>query len=86
MSRLFVGMLLLATVARSQTPGPAMPTGASLRGASGSDYDRGHPPPHFQRAVILEPQRADIRKDLGYTLLKIGQSPAHAISSAKPCH
>ena len=38
----------------------------------GKDYDRAIPA--FLRAVKVSPARADIRKDLAYTYLKIGES------------
>ena len=74
MSRLFVGMLLV-TATGAQTPGPGYADLAQAYEAlRARDYDRAIT--GFERAVALEPARADIRKDLGYTLLKTGQSAA----------
>lgn len=67
--------MLLVTAAGAQTPGPGF---ADLTQAyealRAADYDRAIAA--FERAVASEPARADIRKDLAYTLLKTGQSAA----------
>jgi len=66
---------LLTSVLVAQTPGPAY---ADLERAYAAlksiDYDQAITA--FSQAVALEPARADIRKDLAYTLLKTGQSAA----------
>ena len=75
MWRLLIGILLGTAAADAQTPGPGY---ADLTQAyealQATDYDRAIL--SFGRAVRLEPERADIRKDLAYTLLKTGQSAA----------
>ncbi len=68
-------MLLLAVSALAQAPGPGYADLAQAYEALRSaDYDRAIAA--FERAAALEPTRADIRKDLAYTLLKTGRNAA----------
>lgn len=74
MPRLFL-LLAAAAVAVSQIADPAYPqldqAYAALRARN---YDQAVA--SFERAIALAPNRASIRKDLAYTLLKIGENEA----------
>lgn len=76
MAKLFVGFLLVSNIwAGQRAPDPAYSAldqaYAALRVKHYEDAIRG-----FEHAVAMEPTRAAIRKDLAYTLLKIGDSEA----------
>jgi tetratricopeptide (TPR) repeat protein len=76
-----VFLCLLAAVAAAQVPEPAVvvdPAYQSLTRAFDAlrqrDYDAAIA--SFQKAAALSPQRADIRKNLAYALLKTGENEA----------
>ncbi|MEP6960832.1 MAG: tetratricopeptide repeat protein [Acidobacteriota bacterium] len=75
MRRLLSTLLATIGIALAETPDPAYTAldhaYAALRG---NNYEQAIA--EFQHAAALSPKRADIRKDLGYTLLKIGENVA----------
>jgi Tfp pilus assembly protein PilF len=71
----FAGMVLLAVAAWGQVLDPAYaPLGQAYEALHSKDYDRAIGA--FEQAAALAPARADIRTDLAYTLLKVGDSEA----------
>ena len=70
MLRTLIGTLLFAGTGLAQSA----PLDKAYEALRAQDYDRAIPA--FQEAVEASPARADIRKDLGYTLLKIGETIA----------
>jgi tetratricopeptide (TPR) repeat protein len=66
-----IPFLLATTAALADSADPLARAYEFLRA---SDYDRAIP--LFVQAVASQPMRADIRKDLGYTYLKVGESEA----------
>jgi len=76
MGKPFLGFLLLGVLAAlAQSPDPAYAdldrAYAALRAKNYEEAVR-----EFEQAAALDPARASIRKDLAYTLLKIGQTEA----------
>jgi len=69
------GALLLATcsLALAQSPDPAYESLARAYSALGAK-DYGGAIGDFQKAILADPQRASIRKDLAYAYLKIGEN------------
>ena len=73
MVRLF--LVLFAALAAAQTPDPAYaPLEKAYAALKSKDYD--HAIAAFQEAVKIAPDRPAMRKDLAYTLLKIGENEA----------
>jgi Flp pilus assembly protein TadD len=67
-------VLSLASLA-AQTPDPAyQPLERAYQALRGKNYDQAVA--GFQQAITLAPDRASIRKDLAYTLLKVGENEA----------
>ena len=64
-------LLLLAAASFGETPEPLAKAYEALKA---KDYDRAIPV--FVKALADNPQRADVRKDLAYTYLKVGESEA----------
>ena len=74
MPRLFL-LLATAVVAVSQVADPAYrPLEQAYEALRAKNYDQAAA--SFERAIALAPDRASIRKDLAYTLLKIGENEA----------
>ena len=69
MARTIIGILCFATLGLAQNP-----LDNAYEALRAKDYD--HSIAEFRQAVAASPNRADIRKDLGYTLLKIGETVA----------
>jgi Flp pilus assembly protein TadD len=68
-------LILLAAVLAAQTPDPAYsPLEKAYAALRAKDYDRAIAA--FQAAVKIAPDRPAMRKDLAYTLLKIGENEA----------
>src|SRR5580698_2055923 len=68
-------LILLAALAAAQTPDPAYaPLEKAYAALKAKDYD--HAIAAFQEAVKIAPDRPAMRKDLAYTLLKIGENEA----------
>lgn len=68
-------LILLAALAAAQTPDPAYaPLEKAYEALRTKDYDRAIAA--FQQAVKIAPDRPAMRKDLAYTLLKIGENEA----------
>ena len=68
-------LILLAALAAAQTPDPAYaPLEKAYAALKAKDYD--HAIAAFQDAVKIAPDRPALRKDLAYTLLKIGENEA----------
>jgi Tfp pilus assembly protein PilF len=68
-------LILFATLAAAQTPDPAYaPLEKAYAALKAKDYD--HAIAAFQEAVKIAPDRPAMRKDLAYTLLKIGENEA----------
>ncbi len=68
-------LLLTAALAAAQTPDPAYaPLEKAYTALRAKDYDRAIAA--FQEAVKIAPDRPAMRKDLAYTLLKIGENEA----------
>jgi Tfp pilus assembly protein PilF len=68
-------ILLTAALAAAQTPDPAYaPLEKAYEALRAKDYDRAIAA--FQQAVKIAPDRPAMRKDLAYTLLKIGENEA----------
>jgi len=68
-------ILLTAALAAAQTPDPAYaPLEKAYDALRAKDYDRAIAA--FQQAVKIAPDRPAMRKDLAYTLLKIGENEA----------
>src|SRR5271170_5067363 len=68
-------LILLAALAAAQTPDPAYAPLEKAYGAlQAKDYDRAIA--SFLEAVKIAPDRPAMRKDLAYTLLKIGENEA----------
>jgi tetratricopeptide (TPR) repeat protein len=66
---------LLLLVLMAQTPDAAyVPLGKAFDSLRNRDYDSAIT--SFEQAAALAPERADIRKNLGYTLLKTGDTEA----------
>ena len=75
MARIGFALLLFAALARAQTSDPAyQPLDRAYKALRDKDYDTAVAA--FQQAIGLAPERAAIRKDLAYTLLKIGENEA----------
>ena len=75
MPRIAFALLLVTSLARAQSSDPACePLDRAYRALHEKDYDTAVAA--FQQAVVLAPERAAIRKDLAYTLLKIGENEA----------
>lgn len=70
MLRTLIGILLFAGTGFGQNA----PLDKAYEALRAQDYDRAIPA--FKAAIEASPARADIRKDLGYTLLKIGETIA----------
>ncbi len=69
MVRTIVGTLLCAVLAVAQSS-----LEAAYEALRAKDYDRAIA--GFRQGIAAEPARADVRKDLGYTLLKVGETVA----------
>jgi tetratricopeptide (TPR) repeat protein len=70
-----VGALSWVGLCGAQTPDPAYAAlDQAYKSLAAKDYDRAIA--SFQAAIAAAPERPDVRKDLGYTLLKSGQSEA----------
>jgi Tfp pilus assembly protein PilF len=68
-------LILFAVLAAAQTPDPAYaPLEKAYAALKAKDYD--HAIAAFQEAVKIAPDRPAMRKDLAYTLLKIGENEA----------
>jgi Tfp pilus assembly protein PilF len=68
-------LILLAALAAAQTPDPAYaPLEKAYAALRAKDYDRAITA--FEQAVKIAPDRPAVRKDLAYTLLKIGENEA----------
>ncbi len=68
-------LILLAALAAAQTPDPAYaPLEKAYAALRAKDYDRAIAA--FEQAVKIAPDRPAVRKDLAYTLLKIGENEA----------
>src|SRR6202789_2488954 len=68
-------ILLTAALAAAQTPDPAYaPLEKAYAALKAKDYD--HAIAAFEEAVKIAPDRPAMRKDLAYTLLKIGENEA----------
>ena len=68
-------LILLAALAAAQTPDPAYaPLEKAYAALKAKDYDRAIA--GFQEAIKIAPDRPAMRKDLAYTLLKIGETEA----------
>ena len=68
-------LLLTAALAAAQTPDPAYaPLEKAYAALRAKDYDRAIA--SFREAVKIAPDRPAMRKDLAYTLLKIGENEA----------
>jgi Tfp pilus assembly protein PilF len=66
---------VLAIAAAAQTPDPAYQSlAAAFEALRSRDYDAAIP--MFLQAINAAPERADIRKNLGYTYLKVGETEA----------
>lgn len=75
MARIAVALILLAALACAQTADPAWgPLDHAYKALHQSDYDTAVAA--FQEAIAAAPERAAIRKDFAYTLLKIGENDA----------
>ncbi len=75
MLRFLILTMAASLAARAQTPDPAYaPLTKAYEGLRVKNYDAAIA--SFERAIALAPQRASIRKDLAYTLLKIGENEA----------
>ena len=68
-------LILLTALAAAQTPDPAYaPLEKAYEAVRSKDYDRAIAA--FQAAINIAPDRPALRKDLAYTLLKIGENEA----------
>jgi Tfp pilus assembly protein PilF len=68
-------VLLTAAIAAAQTPDPAYaPLERAYDALRAKDYDRAIA--SFREAIKIAPDRPALRKDLAYTLLKIGENEA----------
>ena len=68
-------LLLIAAAAFAQTPDPAYaPLEKAYEALRAKDYDKAIAA--FQQAIKIAPDRPAMRKDLAYTLLKIGENEA----------
>jgi Tfp pilus assembly protein PilF len=68
-------LILFAVLAAAQTPDPAYaPLEKAYAALKAKDYD--HAIAAFQEAVKIAPDRPAMRKDLAYTLLRIGENEA----------
>jgi Tfp pilus assembly protein PilF len=68
-------ILLTAALAAAQTPDPAYPSlEKAYKALQSKDYDRAIAA--FEEALKIAPDRPAMRKDLAYTLLKIGENEA----------
>src|SRR5580698_3425054 len=68
-------LILLTALAAAQTPDPAYaPLEKAYEAVRSKDYDRAIAA--FQTAIHIAPDRPALRKDLAYTLLKIGENEA----------
>jgi Tfp pilus assembly protein PilF len=68
-------LILLAALAAAQTPDPAYaPLEKAYASLKVKDYDRAIA--SFEEAIKIAPDRPAMRKDLAYTLLKIGENEA----------
>jgi len=75
MGKQLVGIVLFAIAAAGQATDPAYaPLEKAYDALRTNRYDEAVA--HFGRAIALAPGRAAIRKDLAYTLLKIGETEA----------
>ena len=73
--RIVLSMGLMAAIAAAQTPDPAYPPlEKAYEALRAKDYDRAIAA--FREAVKIAPDRPAMRKDLAYTLLKIGENEA----------
>jgi tetratricopeptide (TPR) repeat protein len=70
MKALFL-LVSLSTLSFGEAPDPLV---AAYQALKATDYDRAIPA--FLKAIATSPNRADIRKDLAYTYLKVGESEA----------
>lgn len=68
------GLMLMLFLTASPLSGAPNPLATAYDALQARDYDRAVPA--FLQAIAENPQRADIRKDLAYTYLKVGESEA----------
>ena len=77
--RLVIPALLLCALAQAQTPAPSpdpayAPLSKAFEYLRSKDYDKAIA--FFEKAIAAAPTRPSIRKDLAYTLLKVGEAEA----------
>jgi Tfp pilus assembly protein PilF len=73
--RVSLTVALTAAIAAAQTPDPAYaPLEKAYQALRAKDYDRTIA--SFREAIKIAPERPAMRKDLAYTLLKIGENEA----------
>ena len=73
--RIAIVLVMTFVCLRAQTPDPAyQPLDRAYQALRDKNYDQAIA--GFQQAITLAPDRASIRKDLAYTLLKVGENEA----------
>jgi tetratricopeptide (TPR) repeat protein len=71
----YITLLLVCALARAQAPDPAYPPlERAYRALQAADYDEAIA--FFLKALEIAPGRTSVRKDLGYTYLKVGEPEA----------
>lgn len=79
-----LAMTFVCLRAHAQTPDPAdQPLERAYQALREKNYDQAIA--GFKQAITLAADRASIRKDLAYTLLKVGRMKARATNLGKPC-